>query len=426
MYNLINFKKHTLVGLMGSLLVGIIACQSNYSYFTPTLLQPQTFTPFSSEKSLKTDFFTVRTIESKFWAKIELLRAPGLPAEKMLYQGRHRDEDIVRCFGTDMPPSTDFCLHDAGKPVNLKFQTPILLVHGANTNATRAWADPDGDGKKTGLAQFLKNQGFRVFAITFANKHGDNFIWSGHIHRAITRIKEITGASKADVIGHSKGGFALRLYVSNIGQKTFAKDINKAIFIGTPHRGIDYTFRHPVVHWGLYPTNDDPLKYAPLAWTKILYQGQWHDTKDLSFSGEYFQGQAQMLARWDNVYPVSSTENDWWITYYGGQGFVGSSPGIDAIIQQRGNMVKKLQTSPVDPSVKVAILAGNNPNVPGIYNELTGPSDGIVFVKSATAASDLTANGAPLLSETVLPLNHLALVSDSKAMEWITNLCFLN
>jgi len=417
MHRFTYFKKYTVVGVIGSLLLSITACQNNYSSSLPPRLQ--TFTSFASEKTLNTDSYVVQTIESKLWDKIELIRTPGLPQEKMLYQGRHRDSDIVKCFGTDMPSSTDFCLHDAGIPQNLKYQTPVLLIHGANTNATRAWADPDGDGKTTGLAQFLKKQGFRVFAITFANKHGDNLIWSGHINRAITRIKELTKCQKVDLIGHSKGGFALRLYVSNIGQKFYTNDVNKAIFIGTPHRGIDYSFRHPVINWGLYPATDDPVRYAPMPWIKILYQGKWNDTKDVSFSGEYFPGQSQMLAKWDNVYPLSKAENDWWTTYYGGQGFVSNSPGIDAIIQQGGNMVQKLQNTPVVPNVKVAILAGNKPDVPGIYNELTGPSDGIVFVKSATASSDLAAGGATLLSETVMPLNHLALISDSKAMEWV-------
>ena len=75
----------------------------------------------------------------------------SIAPEKIAEKGRQRDLDIVKAFGTDKPSSTDFCLHDAGAPKELKHNTPILLIHGANTTATRSWADPDGNGKKTGL-----------------------------------------------------------------------------------------------------------------------------------------------------------------------------------------------------------------------------------------------------------------------------------
>jgi triacylglycerol lipase len=369
------------------------------------------------------DFSVVRTINNtKFWEKIELLKGSDNNAdEKIHYKGRQRDQDIVNCFGTDMPSSKYFCLHDMGAPEKLKYSTPVLLIHGANTNATRAWTDPDGNGTRKGLAQYLQSNGYRVFAITYANKHGDNFIWSSHIKTAIARIKQITKTDKVDVIGHSKGGFALRLYTSNINNGTFSygNDVRKAIFIGTPNRGIDYSFRHPSINWALYPESDDPLSYAPLVWTSLLWEGTWKDSKELSFSGNYFPGQAQMVARWDKEHPLAGTEPDWYTSYYGGQGFVSKSPGIDEIINMGGNLIEKVKKTPVVPGIQVAVLAGNKADVPGILNENTGPSDGIVFLESAGNSKDLTAGGAKLLGETVLNLNHLELVSSPKAMTWI-------
>lgn len=367
-------------------------------------------------------FEVVRSQRGQIWEKLELLRTPGLPQEPMQDRGRQRDSDVINCFGTELPPSTDVCLHDAGAPAQSQSPIPVLLIHGANVNATSNWALPPYTERKSGLMQYLKSKGFRVFAVTFANKHGDNFVWVNHIHNAIARIRQLTGAPQVDAVAHSKGGFSLRLYTSDVltpGMKPYQKHIRKALFIGTPHRGLDYTFRHSVIHWGLIPEGDDPVKYAPLAWTKALIYGTWRDTSRSSFMGPYFRGQAQMLARWDKVYPLNPTHPDWYTTYYGGKGFVSESPGIDQVIQAAGNIVERLRRSPVNTTIQVGILAGNSPTIPGILNETDGPSDGLALVKSVAAAEDLTAGGARLLDQTILPLHHMALVSEPQAMDWV-------
>lgn len=408
----------------------IILCGCNVSSPSSQLEQYSAFSDIGTQdaisqespEALKSKGYQVLTKleDPKFWDRMELVKATDteVPDEKMLQRGRQRDPDIVKCFGTDTPSSKTFCLHDMGDPKETKYKTPILLVHGANTTATRAWVDPDGDGKKIGLAQHLKNEGFRVFAVTFANKHGDNYIWASHIHRAISRIKEITKAEKVDTLGHSKGGFALRLYTSNVNNGTFSygNDVRKAIFVGSPHRGIDYSFRHPSAAWAIFPENDDPVRYAPIVWTKLMYLGSWRDAGDWSISSEYFPGQSQMVARWDKKYPLSVVEPDWMTTYYGGKGFVSESAGIDAVIKAGGNVVEKLKTNPVVPSIKVAVLAGDMPTVPGILNENTGPSDGVLFVESGKYGPDISKN---VLASEVMHLNHLALVSNTKAMNWI-------
>lgn len=369
------------------------------------------------------NFKVMQTTQGKIWPQMELLRTPGLPVERMLQRGRQQDPDVVKCFGTELPPSTDVCLHDAGAPAQLSHATPILLIHGANVNATTNWATPPFTDKKTGLMQYLRERGYRVFAVTFANKHGDNFVWANQIHNAVARIRQVTGAPEVDAIGHSKGGFALRMYTSDMtgpGQsQPYRKTLRKALFIGTPQRGLDYTFRNSVVHWALLPAKDDPVSYAPVAWDKALINGSWLDSAEGSFLGPYFKGQAQMMARWDQAYPIIPTNPDWYTTYNGGQGFVSHSPGIDAVIQAGGNIVDKMKRSPVDPKIQVAILAGNRPNMPGLLNELSGPSDGIAFVKSVAAAEDLTAAGARLLDQRILPLHHMGLVSDDSALAWV-------
>lgn len=402
--------------LISALLISLFVLSGCQSASIPLRPHRQASLRFASYKSQPK---SVKTIQGQFWKKMELIRTNTKIEPQMHKLGRHRDPGVIQCFGTPYPKSSDFCLHDAGIPAHLKYPTPVLLIHGANTNATRNWADPEGNGSKTGLMQYLKQKGYHVFAVTFANKHGDNLIWAQHIHQAIKRIRELTQSQQVDAIGHSKGGFALRVYTSNLSQTPVDNSLRKAIFIGTPHRGLDYTFRHSTVHWGLMEKQDNPILYAPLAWTKTLWKGRWTNTEEWSFSSLYFPGQAQMLARWDKVYSLPTNQPDWMTTYYGGQGFVSRSPGIKKAIQEGGNLVEKLKTSPVDSRLQVALLAGNSPTIPGILNELSGPSDGIVFVKSALAGQDLIAAGAALLDEKKINLHHLALVSAPSAMKWV-------
>ncbi len=368
-------------------------------------------------------FKVIKTSQGQTWPRMELLRTQGLPTTRMPERGRQQAPDVVSCFGTDRPPSTDVCLHDAGMPDTLKHKTPVLLVHGANMNATSNWAKPPFTRQSTGLMQYLRQQGYHVFAVSFADKHDDNFVWVNQIHNAIARIKQITKAEKVDAIAHSKGGFALRMYTSDIMgpgmQRPYKKSVRKALFIGTPHRGLDYTFRNSVVHWALLPAGDDPVKYAPVVWSKALLFGSWKDTREESFEGPHFKGQAQMLARWDKTYPINPSNPDWYTTYNGGQGFVSKSPGIDKIIRSSGDIVSKLKQSPVNADIQVGVLAGKRANMEGLLNESSGPSDGIVFVKSAGAHQDLTAGGARLLDSKVLNLHHLGLVAEPEALQWV-------
>jgi len=427
-----NFLKP---GLLVSLLAGLSlsACQTPTS-FPQNFAGPRPFvraqnqaeSPADLEAAARTgfeQFNVVHQVPGQVWPSMELLRTPGLPQELMLSRGRQQDADVLKCFGTALPPATDVCLHDGGAPANPSSEIPVLLIHGANVNATTNWALPPYTDRKSGLMQHLREQGYRVFAVTFANKHGDNFVWVNQIHNALARVRQITGAQQVDTVAHSKGGFALRMYTSNVLgpglSQPYRKQVRKALFIGTPHRGLDYTFRNSIVHWALIPGDDDPVKYAPVAWSKALINGRWIESSEANFMSPYFKGQAQMLARWDQTYPIIPTNPDWYTTYHGGQGFVSHSPGIDKAIQSGGNLVDTVRRSPVDPAIQVGVLAGNRPTIPGLLNELSGPSDGIAFVQSAAAAEDLTAAGARLLDQSVLPLHHIQLVSDTSAMNWV-------
>ncbi|HEY9854205.1 MAG TPA: hypothetical protein V6D05_00620 [Stenomitos sp.] len=382
---------------------------------------PEGITLASAKTSAR--YRVASTTVASDWTRIERLSSTlsQFPKENMRSNGRHTDPDIVRAFGTDMPPSSDVLLHyfkgwDKGQG------TPVLLVHGTIVDATSSWVKPHGE---PGLAPWLAQRGYRVFAVTFAHRHGDNMLWAEQVANAIARIREVTGVKQVDVVAHSKGTVAVRALTSGVRPSwatPYQGDIRRMILIGSPTLGLDTTFRHSIINYGLYPEKDDSHFNAPMAWTRMLVMGMWVDTSAQTMMrsyGDYFPGQAQMLAHWDKEYPLPQAEQDWYTTYYGGQGFVSYSPGIDKAIADGGHFIDTLRSHPVDSNVQLAVLAGDRPDLFGIHNEHTGPSDGVVFVKSATETDDLVRGGAKLLDKKVMSLNHMDLIIKPEAHAWV-------
>lgn len=356
------------------------------------------------------------------WERVECLRnlAAEFPEERMRPSGRQTDPAIVKAFGSATPESRLVLLHYA--PGWRKAAgPPVVLVHGAIHEATTSWIRPHG---KEGLARTLARQGRQVFAVTFAHRHGDNLLQAEQLNVAISRVREVTGAGSVDVVAHSKGTVAVRALVSDVRKPWMAPyrgDIGKLLMIGAPLLGTDYTFRHSIVNYGLYPEKDSPLANAPLSWTGMLAYGVWADTAALGFAGGFFPGQPQLLYRWDHKYPLPKGEPDWWTTYYGGQGLLSRSEGIDKAIAAGGHFIDVLRRHPVARAVKLGILAGSRADLDTAHNEDTGPSDGIVFVESATHTDDLTRGGAEVLASQTLPLNHMELIYAPAAKSWIAS-----
>ena len=192
----------------------------------------------------------------------------------------------------------------------------------------------------------------------------------------------------------------------------------------------------------------------------------------LPSSGDLFPGQRQLLLRQDYAVPGSlpwlgayALQPDWYTTYEGGYGYYSYSDGIDAAIEAGGNVIDRVTATGVDPSVDLYVLAGQNPLMPNgtedllvsffgaewvdiatagvdvwsslvadatgdglisagitddevhglssgdlILGEISGPSDGLVFVTSATAGDRLTARGAEVVETYVANLSHLDLL----------------
>ncbi len=364
------------------------------------------------------------------WVRVERWRDtdPRFAQEDFPPDGRG-DQDGQRAlfFGTPRPHSSQFLLYYAPGWDSAPRAVPVLLVHGANYTADW-WANPGESGvcgalvcPSTGLMQYLSERGYRVFALTFPHKQGDNYFWAQQIYDAIQVIKAKTGATQVDIIAWSKGAFAARMYVSSVRtwNASYAGDVRRLVLIGSPNAGTDWTFRHGWSHNFLIWPECGGRVNGPSPHTWMVCFGIWYHHPELSIyktqSGDFFPGAKQMVARWDAIYPVPLWEQDAWSTYYGGQGFYTVGYGIRFAIDQ-GSLVSAVLSAGIPASVKTYLLSGGAADIPGIHNEHTGPSDGIVFVASSSSPTGIGTVGGNV----ILPgLNHLEITWANMAIAQI-------
>ena len=373
----------------------------------------------------------LRVERSEDWERIELHEdpAPFFRKEPFTEPARQHVPVIVTAFGGDAePPSSRFLLH-AAKGFDRKddARPPVLLVHGSIVDAQRAWGVKSFGGRGgTGLAGRLAASGRRVFAITFSHPHGDNWLQSEQVANAIQRIRALTGAAAVDLVAHSKGGLAARLYCSDLrqpGMTHFRGDVRRLVLIGVPNGGIDVAFAYPNLNYFVIAKNYS----APVVWTDALCYGLWTDLRGKSLYSApdgkgAFPGQAQMLRRWDGIYGLYTSDPgqfDVETTYHGGRGRVSTSLGIDRAIKDGGDMIGLLERTGVDKRVEVAILAGTKPKLLDFIGERRGPSDGLVLVRSALSTEGIARAGAKVVRRDTLRLSHIELAYADPAIAWI-------
>lgn len=339
----------------------------------------------------------VRTLEGGDvapWARIEVLedKRTKFVDEKYIDSTRHQEFKIygggvVRAFGSAAPPPNRSLFHHAPVPAELKHDVPVLLVHGAGADATLTYFAKNIGGE-AGLAPFLVEQGYRVFAVTFPVSQGDNIGHAVHLAHAVERALELSGAKRLDVLAHSMGGLAARAYLAGFDARIprYKGQVRRLILSATPNEGCDITFRHPVAYLWF-------RSYGfPAPWTK-------RDGKDVteeSIFGGSFLGHLQMQADLRSMHALTEREDHVLDTYVGNK-FDGTySPGILAAIKQGGDFIKRLNQRAMPPGVELFLIAGTD-NTIRYYDkagqiktqigEYDGPSDGIVFVKSALATN---------------------------------------
>lgn len=364
---------------------------------------------------------------SSDWERIELVedRSSFFTKEPFAPESRRTLKDIKAGFDGDAePPSSRFLLH-AAKGWNRTDDKlpPILLVHGAIVDATKSWGAGAFKGRGgAGLAARLAVSGRRVFAITFAHPHGDNWMQTEQVANAIARVRAVTGAPQVDLVAHSKGGVPARIYCSSLrkpGMTAFRGDVRRLALVGCANEGIDVAFAYPNLNYWVIMNKAS----SPLVWTDALVYGVWTDlrARSLYASGGCFPGQSQVLRRWDSVYGLYESDEQFDVvtTYNGGHGKVSNSLGIDHAIKEGGDLIARLDKAGVDKRVSVVLLAGSKPAVMGFTGERRGPSDGLLLVRSALATDGITRAGAKVLRRDVLHLNHIELIYAEPAMRWI-------
>lgn len=104
--------------------------------------------------------------------------------------------------------------------------TPVLLVHGYGHNRS-GWFLLDKTLRRAG----------------FSSVHAMNYLAFGRegvpelaarLSRRVEEIRDLTGAEKVHVVGHSMGGLLLRWYVQELGGHRF---VDTAVTIASPHEG---------------------------------------------------------------------------------------------------------------------------------------------------------------------------------------------
>ena len=190
--------------------------------------------------------------------------------------------------------------------------------------------------------------------------------------------------------------------------------------------------------------------------------------------GDLFPGQRQLLRRWDDTYSLPgaspwlgaySLQQDWYTTYEGGFGYYSYSSGIDDAIAAGDGVLDTLESAGVHPDIELFLLAGTNTLMPNgaedyvanlygeayvdmatagldtwadlvadfvgntwvdygiaedevrglvqgklVMGEISGPSDGLVFLDSALHERALTGRGATVVEATTRNLSHLDLL----------------
>ncbi|MGM0607287.1 MAG: esterase/lipase family protein [Candidatus Muiribacteriota bacterium] len=333
-------------------------------------------------------------------------------------------------------------------------KNPVLLVHGAGDTAYRGFAHPFEEEIKPGehieyfgLGLELPMHDYPTFSITFAHPHGCNIMQAEHIANAVKRIQKVTGREndpdfKVDLIAHSKGGVASRVYMSDLGKyydeyswiTPYRNDIERFFAVAVPLNGVDAQYRY----YGMNLMAVDNNMPSPLGTDSILYYGVW---KDLKNNYKMFPGQDQILndlvndpdtpVGFSNLSMTSDMNFSRNVLYNGGTSAFLTSSGIQHAIKRGGNLIQKLNNHGIHPDIDIHVLAGNDNQIDDNIEfwfdllpvgEKIAPSDMLLFVKSATYTDGLIKRGAEVKTKKVIPFNHMNIIFHREAKEIIVDL----
>jgi hypothetical protein len=343
------------------------------------------------------------------WSWTERLElAPVAPGSDERWRPEcERSGSIRAAFGGDPRPRSHLALlhHLAGPGT----RGPVLLVHGAATDASDSFGPQPFGTPSAGLAPTLAARGHAVYAVTFAHPHGGNLRQSALLGLAVARVESLH-EGPVQLVAHSKGNVAAWALMAGLAAPAPAR-VRRWVAVGAPLDGLDFTFAWPNSGFSVVAAS----ACAPLPWDRALLYGVWTDTTDRSlYAAGAFPGQAELLRRHDAEVGLPPLQPDGVTTYLGGQGAVSHSLGIDVAIAQGGHFLDRLAASPIPDGVELVAIAGGRHVLGSVVGENRAASDGLVLVSSATATRRAGRPDARRLVQSTL--NHVELVTDAAGL----------
>ncbi|MBW7876477.1 MAG: hypothetical protein H3C47_10865 [Candidatus Cloacimonetes bacterium] len=441
----VNFLKPLVCITCALGFIGFISISSATEYFTGEPLA--IFEAENSRSVLESS-----TNDVYPWALIERHKDkhPRFPREAFHSKLEQFYPQTVKALGSKSPHSSVFALYAAPSYLTARHPNPVLLIHGANDDATRRYAHPkstyaEDHTQSTGLMQHLAGAGFSVFAISFSHYHGDNIFQGEQIANAITRIRQLLGKEsdsgfQVDLVTFSKGAMAARAYVQSAGQEYGMKfitpyrgDVRRIVFQCGPLGGLDTPFRYYMYNLSI-ASNKIP---APMGASSMLLYGLWKDMGENHIHSGFWPGQLQMihdqrlLGVKDGVLSMTTDMNhSAKILREGGTSLFLQSDGLEKARIAGGRMIEMLNRKGLPSSVSAVIVAGThhviyderyeNWKIP-IGAELAAPSDGLLYLASATHTEGLTAQGAKIQAVKEFPLNHIDLSRNQEVFDFVVS-----
>jgi pimeloyl-ACP methyl ester carboxylesterase len=380
---------------------------------------------------------------------------------------------IATAFDDPTPHSSQFLLHVGLHEPTAK-GTPILMVPGAGDNGSRGFitmATRMDRLNRPVYALTFAHPHDDVFMHAEAIADAIAVITARTGAEQVDLVAHSKGGIAATVYAsHHNGAAWGRPDYAQYGTP-YRGDIRRLLLIATPLGGVDTTYRWSSL--SLFSVDPDTA-IAPTAWSTYypntsavpLVKESLADQDMLPDGADYFPGQRQLLAPLDELFALPGSQSwlgiyalqtDWYTTYEGGTGLLSKCEGIDAAIAAGGGLIERLEDVGVDPSVEIFLLAGDHPIMPNgdddlaasfanlsgvidyadlfdkatdrgtpitvsddeltgiergdlVVGELTGPSDGLVFVRSALKEEALNARGAVVIEAKTAGLSHLDLL----------------
>ena len=94
---------------------------------------------------------------------------------------------------------------------------PVVLVHGTFEDMAQNWAT---------LSPALRAQGYCVYALNYGDRAtGPIQDSAAELEEFVGNVRELTGARKVDMVGHSQGGMMPRYYIKNLGGVSEVDDL---------------------------------------------------------------------------------------------------------------------------------------------------------------------------------------------------------